>query len=815
MPSEFERLQAALPKRYTLLRELDRGGMSRVYLAREEMPDRDVAIKVFDEKLSAQLGRERFVREVEVTSQLGHPHIVTLLAAGDADGTLYYVMPFIRGESLRDKLKREGRLPIDDALKITEQVAGALEHAHQKGIVHRDVKPANILFQSGHAVVADFGIARALHAAEAGGTLTDTGATLGTPDYMSPEQIGADQKIDGRTDTYGLACVLYEMLGGQPPFHSRTPQATLARQLTDTVPSLRALRDSVPQEIEDAIRKALSKAPADRYSSVVEFANALGQASVVSGPSAPWVARRKPSMSSLGTAVRLAAVLLVVAAVGVAWNAWSGVEPSSATVEPPVQESLAIMWLENLTGDPSFDNFGRLLATDVIGHFTEVSEILPINPHTIRVHMDAGLSIPELLEAMDVGYLIQGSYRFRGSDLVVNAQLTDARGIVAANWGFPSFPKERADSAGPEIAHGIVGRFLDHVGLSSVAFGHEGYSPATDAYNTGNSFLGQRTPAGMVQALNYFSIAIDLDETYAPAWAGRASAYALSMFYKYRVDLDGYELAAEGLAAADRAVEIDPTNAGGYAARGLLRSLLGMELELAQVDFRRARDRAPNDSNTPGWEGRSLAMQGRFGEAYERYDMALRLDPENVGRRIPLVSLAFELRLYDLVIEEALEVLRREATMTLATAFQGWALALLGRGEECLGLDFGVYDLVRAVCYEAAGRGTEGLDMVQAAETSLESTVSGGDYLVDLVAIQGLATYYGFVGNVAKATEWLVRAFDLSPDPIDVRILGSALFDEVRDDPDDPDDDPLFSETLERVQRDAREQVQAGRERLR
>jgi serine/threonine-protein kinase len=292
LASEFERLQAALPKRYTLLRELDIGGMSRVYLAREALPDRDVAIKVFDEQLSARLGRERFVREVEVTSKLSHPHIVPLYAAGEADGTLYYVMPFIGGESLRDRLAREGRLPIADAIRITHQIADALQHAHDKDVIHRDIKPANILFQSGQAVVADFGIARALRAAETG-ELTVAGLSVGTPDYMSPEQAGGEGQIDGRTDTYALACVLYEMLGGQPPFLSRSPQATLARHLTDSMPSLRSIRDSVSIDVEATIRKALSKAPADRHATTMDFANEL-QAIESGGYAAPVAAKSPP-----------------------------------------------------------------------------------------------------------------------------------------------------------------------------------------------------------------------------------------------------------------------------------------------------------------------------------------------------------------------------------------------------------------------------------------------------------------------------------------------------------------------------------------
>ena len=318
MDSEFERLQAALPQRYTLLEELDRGGMSRVYLAREELPERQVAIKVLDEELSARVGRRRFVREVEVTSKLAHPHIVPIYSAGNAGGMLYYVMPFIEGESLRDRLQREGRLPIDEALEITHQVADALQHTHDNGVVHRDIKPANILFQSGHAVVADFGIARALRAAESGGEFTQSGLPLGTPDYMSPEQAGADAPIDGRTDTYALACVLYEMLAGQPPFHSRTSQATLARHLSDTMPSIQALRSSVPLGVEQIIAQALSKVAADRHREVAHFADALLRANNTDVETALQEKQKRPSLSAFGVSVRVAGTLLIVAALGVA-----------------------------------------------------------------------------------------------------------------------------------------------------------------------------------------------------------------------------------------------------------------------------------------------------------------------------------------------------------------------------------------------------------------------------------------------------------------------------------------------------------------
>ena len=570
----------------------------------------------------------------------------------------------------------------------------------------------------------------------------------------------------------------------------------------------------MPQEVEEAIGKALSKAPADRYATVGEFANALQQASIESATPTASVGRRTTLTGPLGTAVRLAAVLLVVAAVGVAWNAWSGAAPTSAVARPAYQDSVAVRYLDNLTGDPSLDNFGRLLTDEIIGYFTEVSEIKPIGPQTISVLMGENLSISEMLDRSNAGYLIHGSLGRQGSELEVRVTLTDAEGVAQDSWSSDLFPRERADFVRREIAQQIRDLFMDHIGLSSVAFSDEEYSPATDLYAKGNTLLAQRTPAGVEEALAHFSAAILLNPTYAPAWAGRASGYALSIFYKYDVGFESYELAIAGLAAADRAVELDSTHAGGYAARGLLRSFVGMESELAMADFGQARDFAPNQSDIAAWEGRILSMQGRTGDAFGAYERALDLDPEHVARRIGLASIAFQLDDYERVILESQEALQRDSTMTMATAFQGWALALQARGEDCLDLDFGVYELVTAVCLDVAGRGPEGLAMIQEAETSLR-TGSSGAYLEDVVTVQGLATYYGFVGDVAKAAEWVEHAFDLSPDPIDVRILGSNLFDKVRDDPDDPDDDTRFSEALERGRQLAREQVQAGRERLR
>src|SRR5690242_19385718 len=268
------RLTTALSDRYVIQRELGSGGMAIVYLAHDRKLDREVGLKVLRPELGAVLGAERFLTEIKISARLDHPHILTLIDSGEANGLLYYVLPFVRGESLRDKLDREHQLSIDEALTITKQVASALDYAHRQGLVHRDIKPENILLQEGEAMLADFGIALAVK--EAGGNrLTQTGLSLGTPQYMSPEQATGDRGVDVRSDVYSLASVLYEMLAGEPPVTGGSAQAMIAKLMTEKPTHVRVLSDTVPQCVEDAITRALAKTPADRFATAGNFVRAL------------------------------------------------------------------------------------------------------------------------------------------------------------------------------------------------------------------------------------------------------------------------------------------------------------------------------------------------------------------------------------------------------------------------------------------------------------------------------------------------------------------------------------------------------------
>ena len=274
MPDDLEQLKAALKDRYDVERELGQGGMATVYLARDVKHGRKVAIKVLHEDLAIALGADRFRREIEFATSLSHPHILQLFESGEANGLLFYVMPYVEGESLRQRIDRDKMLPIEEALRIAAEVATALDFAHRKNIIHRDIKPENILLQEGHAFVADFGIARAVNSMNQA-ALTQTGVSLGTPTYMSPEQAFAEKDIDGRTDEYSLACVLYEMLTGGPPFSGANAQAIMARHSMGAVPSMQIVRNGIPDEVEDLVQRALAKSPADRFPTLADFATEL------------------------------------------------------------------------------------------------------------------------------------------------------------------------------------------------------------------------------------------------------------------------------------------------------------------------------------------------------------------------------------------------------------------------------------------------------------------------------------------------------------------------------------------------------------
>ncbi|MBL0170365.1 MAG: protein kinase [Gemmatimonadaceae bacterium] len=343
--SSLVRLTTALAPGYRIERELGAGGMATVYLARDLKHDRDVAIKVLHPDLGAALGGERFLSEIRTTARLQHPHILPLLDSGDADGLLYYVMPLVTGETLRARLERERQLPIADAVRIAREVASALDYAHRQNVIHRDIKPENILLQGGHALVADFGIALAVQTA-GGARMTQTGLSLGTPSYMSPEQAMGERAIDARSDIYALGAVTYEMLAGDAPFTGSSVQAIVAKVINSEPERLTMLRKTIPPHIEAAVLTALAKLPADRFASAAEFATAL---STNSGATYAATSAMAPSdRAAVVRAQRVTITSLVVAAFAIGVAAWQASTRTAETLEParfvvPLRDSVPLV----------------------------------------------------------------------------------------------------------------------------------------------------------------------------------------------------------------------------------------------------------------------------------------------------------------------------------------------------------------------------------------------------------------------------------------------------------------------------------------
>src|SRR6266513_928791 len=428
----FAELNAALPPHYIIDRELGRGGMALVYLARDTRHERFVALKTLRPEIAIALGRERFLREIKLAARLQHPNILPVYDSGDAGGTLYYVMPFVEGESLRDRLDHEPQLPVDDALHIAREVAEALAYAHDHDVVHRDIKPENIMLSGGHAIVADFGIARAVSAA-GGDQLTQTGLAIGTPAYMPPEQASGSGQVDRRSDIYSLACVLYETLAGQPPFTGPTAQAIMARHSLDAVPRLKIVRDAIPDELEVVIERALEKVPADRYQTSGEFARALSAASTgrVSRVTAARPRRRywQPSLIAAG-----AGAVAVVALVG--WLVFGrGGGPHLTSSGGLDARRVAVLYFTDLSRDSSLGHVAAGLTEGLIRELQKVSALAVVSANGVAPFRGKEDSVPRdsIARALHAGTLVDGSVEPVGDRVRVTVRLVD--GISGADAG--------------------------------------------------------------------------------------------------------------------------------------------------------------------------------------------------------------------------------------------------------------------------------------------------------------------------------------------------------------------------------------------
>jgi len=542
MPSaELDRVRSAFAGRYEVVGELGRGGMATVYSACDHRYDREVAIKVLQPDVAGSVGGERFLSEIRAVASLSHPHILPLHDSGEHEGFLWYVMPRVHGESLADRLASEGPLSLEEALRITKEVAGALGHAHAQGICHRDVKPSNILMSDGEAVLADFGIARALDQ-EGGAGLTRTGVVVGTPSYMSPEQSGSG-KIDGRADQYSLACVLYEMLVGDPPFTGPSALVVTARHALEEVPSVRVARPAVPVEVERALNRALSKTPADRFPSMDAFARAL-EAPVTGWTTAsPTPRRRGLRKVAVGAAAVLVLSLGAVAAILITGGGHGDV-PGRA-LDP---RRVAVGLLENHTGDPSLDQLGRIGADwlNEALHRSGVVEVVPAlsamqAARFVRERAQAGEvwdPVRSFAQETGAGVVVSGRYYILGDSLQFSVEVTDAiKSSVLARAEFNSSLDD---------LHGAIANLGDRV-IGALALGYDDRlagevrgrrPPLYTAYEAFDEGMEYYLSSEWAQAVGPLERAHQIDTTFImPLLYAAASQYNIDQWSEERLEI--------------------------------------------------------------------------------------------------------------------------------------------------------------------------------------------------------------------------------------------------------------------------------------
>jgi tetratricopeptide (TPR) repeat protein len=501
--------------------------MALVYLARDLKHDRPVALKVLSPELAAHIGSERFLHEIQVAAHLQHPHILTLLDSGSFELNpeipgLYYVMPYAKDESLRERIARETQLPLGEALRITREVASALDYAHREGVVHRDIKPGNILLSDGHALVTDFGIARAIHSS-ASERLTDAGIALGTPAYMSPEQASGERGVDAKSDIYSLGCVLYEMLVGEPPFTGPTPQAITARRLTEAVPHIRTVRENVPERVERAIRKALAKVPADRFATAGEMAEALGPPRATSGAAMAGPKRRAKPSRRLSTRFRTHLMLLLVLVAGALAITWAIRRPSSAPGTPLSAARVVVLPFATHGGEQSGQLSGAIV-TLLSSALDGVGELRMVAPSAVLAAVGAGTVRPldqkqehAIAARLGAARYVSGSV-VEGADghVTISASVNDLRSGLLS---------ERITVEGSEP--GQVFRLVNELAVQLLgAFGIQQTPPRLESISTGsvvalNEYLRGESAlrrGDYALAVSAFGRAVDADSLFALAW---------------------------------------------------------------------------------------------------------------------------------------------------------------------------------------------------------------------------------------------------------------------------------------------------------
>jgi len=674
-----EQLQQTLGSTYALERELGGGGMARVFLARETRLRRSVVVKVLSPELAAGISGERFEREIELAASLQQANIVPVLSAGDINGLPYYTMPYVVGESLRTLLTRRGHLPIADVVSILRDVARALSYAHERGVVHRDIKPDNVLLSHGAAVVTDFGIAKAISAsrtAEGEATLTQAGSAIGTPAYMAPEQVAGDPHIDTHADLYALGCLAYELLTGHAPFAGMPLQRVLAAHLTETPQPVRELRPETASSLAALVMRCLAKQAADRPASANEILQTLDLIAT-SGADRPTADRSSRSNRRRRVVLASAAAVIVVLIVASAW--WRGRSAFAAHVD----RSIAVLPLANLSGDKANDYFGEGLAEEMTNALGKAG-LRVIGRGTARTLVDRGLDAQAIGRQLGVGSVLQGTVQRASDRLRITVSLISASDGSLA-WS-EKYDRDIKDvfAVQDEIARSVAGQLrVTLAGPSATLARKETDDPEAHAlYLRGLYLWNRRTAQTLHQAISLFEEAVRRDPNYARAHAGIGMAYVVLPVYD---DVPTDSMLLKGVDAAHRALAIDSTLPEAHAVLGYASTAI-FENAAAERSFGTALSLDSSFATAHFWRSNLLSHVGRDNEARREDERARALEPASLVILGMAGRLLYNTRDYSAADSAERVALAIDSTFDINLATRGAILIEQGKVDEAIAI---------------------------------------------------------------------------------------------------------------------------------